>query len=204
MANYTLQTTIDYLEAQYSSRLLLYREQILDYIQVIQNLAFNKDLPYFIKSEYITTLDDTVTYDAPEGCRKIYGVTTLTDLELAQCAYEDDKWLPVNIDNFTNEITFLSQPIVDASTYRVFYYQDAPLIEDEDDDDNFLIPQRFRFTLVIQGVIALAKNALALDSGIEYLTPEQTLKPYLDTFWDSVSQANAPTGINNNRTIGFI
>lgn len=185
-------------------------------------------------SYYIDTQADTLTYTMPDGSdedipmgRKIIGVTTLTDRQLLgynipigsslpglgiddygfytnyTTSFDPDrfKWLPGRINNLDGTFTFLEQPTIDDATYRMVYYREAPVIADSSDDANLLIPDRFRHSLLVQGVGVLANNALYGDAPA---TPEQLLKPYLDSFWNSIIKNNGPQpGGNSYLARGF-
>jgi hypothetical protein len=161
-------------------------------------------------------------------CRKIYGVTTLSDGQLMNGApigqnfttllgrgvddygqskssnspiYGFTTWMNGRIDNLNNTFTFLTAPVDTSEYYRLVYYMDAPTIEDEDDNDHFIIPERFRYSVIVGGVAALANNALYGDSPT---TSGQILKPYLDAFWNAIDTDNAPTPGKNTNSNGFI
>lgn len=139
--------------------------------------------------------------------RKILGVTTLTELQFLYpfnnylpmqsslvgmgvtdygwygnytTSFDNDryKWITGRIMNFENTFTFINNPDITANIYRIVYYKNPVDIIDEDDTaGNYIIPDRFRHSLVVTGVEALAENAM-------YNTdPMQKLQPILERFW---------------------
>lgn len=141
-------------------------------------------------------------YDYPDNARKIIGVTQYTDAELARSLFDDRSPNDPSRSNFDYGIrisdvdrrrmfeerrldipartfTFIFAPDTEKD-YRWVYYRRAPTIETADDDDNLLIPEEYHHTLIVEGVQALAANALQGE-----LAPEQVLKPFLVPYWQN-------------------
>lgn len=305
MSNLNLLTTINLIEAQYGQRYLLDRTTILTYINVIQQMAFNKDLNCFLVWDSYITINQKLTFasagytsaingdigktvvDGTSGAtatlvsfnnttkiwivtpisgtilgtehltittgtgagtlstaegyigpytvtsatspiRKILGVTSLTEQQILYpkdlfpwvisslpgqgiddygffanyvTSFDNDRyqWITGRIDNFNNTFTFLSAPNLTSSLYRMVYYRNPVDIVDEDDTaGNYIIPDRFRYSVVLKCVEALAENA-------EYGTdPYQVIMPILKQFWSTFMINNGKTPGDNYRSIGFI
>lgn len=157
--------------------------------------------------------------------RKIFGVTSLrddqlfgyvppwafssletqgfTDYGLFKTSYssimQKFTYISGRINNLDNTFKFVADPVLTEDYYRMVYYQDAPEIEDETDDEHYIIPDRFRYSVV--GMIGiLAENSLY---GSQPATMNQLLKPYLDDIWKFLEIQNAESFGNNSDSIGF-
>lgn len=273
----TLAEIIDLAVAEYGTRYQLTAQQLLQHVDRIQKIAFNRDLDAFLYWEnYLTVLSEltlsasgytpavtadigktvtngsvsgtlryfnnttrkwavetsgsfpagaalTITGGAGAGTlsssgvyygpyswpsdppvRKMLGLTRVTDAQLWNNpslaeAYDYGERLndydprrfiiPARKYDLERTNTFVYEPATDANTYRWVYYRRAPTISSEADDDKLLIPEEFHHTLIYQGVIALADNALYGDK-----QPQELLEPYLAPFWESMQQNYTPDG----------
>jgi hypothetical protein len=156
-------------------------------------------------------------YDFPETARKVLGVTPYTDADL----FRDPQWsqgsrldsandpdyfegpsvadgrrlhLAARQNKLNRTLTLIYEPDRSGS-YRWRYYRSAPDILTEDDSDNLLIPEEYHHSLIVQGVQALAHNALYGE-----LAPEKVLEPFLKPYWQAMEDAYDPNGAASSQT----
>lgn len=148
-------------------------------------------------------------YDFPSDplCRKLLGVTRLTDAQLfgvETTTTGDDYGLVtsanlekiwergrVSMRGSTRTFTFIEEPEIDTddAIYRWVYFIRPPVITTVSSDTNFWIHLEHHWLTFYQAVIALADNATYGEK-----QPAELLKPYLEPFWESMRQQNTPMG----------
>lgn len=156
-------------------------------------------------------------YTFPTNARKVLGVEKYTDEQLfedpeyfngdrADPANDPDYFqpimtvdqrrrnLPARQNKLDRTLTLIYEPNRDAD-YRWRYYRSAPDILTEEDGDNLLIPEEFQHTLIVQGVQALAHNAMFGE-----LAPVKVLEPFLKPYWEAMGDNYDPSGYSANQT----
>lgn len=162
-------------------------------------------------------------YEAPANCRKIKGVTRLSDQQLLgsfpygteiiqdnnygfplfnyNAAEEKYKWVNGRYGMLDNTFTFLTTPQDDVD-YRLVYYKNPPDITTEEEGaTNFVIPEQHKYTLVFTGVQAIGMNSI---NSIGQPVPTDILRPALESFWSSYRQVGANTPGANTDARPFI
>lgn len=154
-------------------------------------------------------------YDFPENARKVLGIERYTDAQLYQDpgyvdrsdpANDPDyfetsssvdlrrRYLPARQAKLDRTLTLIYDPNREDD-FRWAYYRSAPDILTEDDTDNLLIPEEWWHPVVVQGVQALAHNALYGE-----LTPLKVLDPILSPYWEAMGDSYDPNGAAANQT----
>lgn len=157
-------------------------------------------------------------YDFPSDARKVLGVEKYTDAQLyqdpeyylagdrADPANDPDyiepaggvdlrrRYLPAKRDRLGRTLTLIYDPDREGE-HRWHYYRSAPDILTEEDGDNLLIPEEYHHSLIVQGVQALAHNALYGE-----MAPVKVLEPLLKPYWEAMGDSYDPNGYAANQT----
>ncbi len=145
--------------------------------------------------------------------RKLIGITRLTDrqiLGIDEIQPSQDygmirdagdpraQYLSVLRDEVQGTITFPADPeasaAADGSPYRWVYYQEAPTIDDLDDDAGLVMPARYHITALLPALIKIANLTL-----YEEALDESVLEPYFQGYWDDLMQSYIAEGPGDNQ-----
>lgn len=206
----TITEIITLAEQAYGARYQINQTTLLQYLDTVQKLAFTKDLMAFqYWGAYMTINAGVGPYSFPTAVpvRKMIGVTAVTDTEIfgepaRYLADNDDYGLdlqlsnerrfyePGRIDPFARTFTFINEPSTASNYYRWVYYRRPGNITALN-STTLIIPEEYHHTVCLQGVLALADNAV---NGEKPMTPEAILKPYLEGFWSDMRDLSNPLG----------
>lgn len=193
--------------AEYGNRYQVSPDQLLRYANIVQAMAFDKDLEAF------KDFSNTLTVNAGKGpyafpssplVRKLIGITKATDAQLyavPSTSTGDDYgfdggfnperiWEKIRVSNFgtARQFSFIDTPSTTA-VYRWVYYIRPPVITSWTDDTKLRIPPEYHWQTFYQSIIALADNATYGDK-----QPLDAVLPYLEPFWDAVRTQYTPMG----------
>ncbi len=206
----TVDEIVTQAEREYGARFSVKKAQIVKFADYLQKIAFNKDLDAFLQwSVYMTIVPASLgpyAFPTVPPCRKLVGVTRLTDDQLLGDALRftlSDCGLDLNdyderrmfekgrIDAIARTFKFLTTPDSAANTYRWIYYRRAPTITgfDSANDANLLIGEEFHQTLMVDGIGALCDKATWGGK-----TPEEVLLPFLEPYWESLVEQSTGKG----------
>lgn len=216
----TLDEIVTQAEREYGARFSVKRAQIVKFADQIQKIAFNRDLDVFIQyAVYMTGLTTSLgpyAFPTVPPCRKLIGVTSVTDEQLLGDAmrfsisdygvdlngYDERRmFVKGRVDAIARTFTFLVAPETTANFYRWIYYRRAPTITGTDtaNDANLLIAEEFHQTLMVDGIGALCDKATWGGK-----TPEEILLPFLEPYWEmlveqSIGQGKDSGGISQGQ-----
>lgn len=207
-----VQEIIDLAYSQYGSKYQVSPEQILNFINIVQELAFNRDLNQFLVWDIpFLIVDGQLSYDFPApsdldtfpDVRKILGVTAKTEKQIlndlynykAQASSGDYGFIPMDegsttgifvagrIDNIRRRFTFANTPSLNLTNpYRWIYYIKPKPIRNSTDDERLILPSTWHYQVIYNGVVALMDSATY--GGKTY---EQLLRPILEPFWNDLT-----------------
>lgn len=207
----TVAEIINWAIDEYGERGLTTPEQGLLYLNQVQQMAFDKDLDAFIDySSYLTVnpLSPKGPYPLPTSPRprKLIGVTAYSLEQLVQVRQggsitvrdyglpistvdERNVYEPIDIKLFPPPATFTfvaaaSTISQEAETYRIVYYVRPPVIRTITDDSNLWIPEEFHYNLGVEGIKMLADASNLGDKA-----PKEIMEPFLQPFWDTMTQS---------------
>lgn len=209
----TITEIITLAEQENGARYQISQTVLLQYLDTIQKIAFSKDLKAFqYWGAYLTINAGVGPYSFPTTVpvRKMIGVTSVTDAEIfgetaRYVSDNDDYGLDLTtshersfyeigrIDPFARTFTFTNTPVSTANYYRWVYYRRPGNITALA-STTLIIPEEYHHTLCLQGIMALADNAV---NGDKPMTAETILKPYLEGFWSDMQDAGNPIGRDN-------
>lgn len=206
----TITEIITLAEQAYGARYQVSQATLIQYLDIVQKTAFSKDLLAFqYWGAYMTINAGVGPYSFPTTVpvRKMIGVTAVTDADIfgstvRYLADNDDYGMdlrlsnerrfyePGRIDPFARTFTFINTPSTASNYYRWVYYRRPGDIAALN-STTLIIPEEYHHSVCLQGVIAIADNAL---NGDKPMTPEIILMPYLQGFWEDMRNSGNALG----------
>ncbi len=186
---------------------LINRSDILTCLNIAQKLAFKKDLENFKIYAYFNTTQGNLSYSYSAltiPCRKLYGVTNLTNEELLNIntnplindyGFDNNNYLTNNApfasgtyDFFSKSFTFFNDPLTTSNKWRWVYYRQPKDLLNDTDNANLIIPEEYHLSLV---------NATCRI--LDYQTHQEPytfndIESYFYDFWNDLRQINVDTG----------
>lgn len=214
----TVQEIIDLAYGEYGNKYQVSPEQILSFLNLIQEMAFNKDINQFLVWDIpIIIIDGQLSYNYPEpsdldnipAVRKLLGVTDVPEKAILNDIYgysnlrsgsdygfeglengrRNGIYVSGRIDNIRRIFTFANTPSTKLGQYRWIYYLKPKKIRNATDDDRLIIPETWHYQVAYNGVVAMMDSATY--GGKTY---EERLRPILEPFWSELTSSE--TGLN--------
>jgi hypothetical protein len=211
----TIQEILDLIVGELGTRNQVSPDQALQFLNQVQLIAFEKDLIAFLDYSNFLTIDilnplGPYSYPTDPLCRKVLGITTLSDNELLFNKQTDNlildygmlpntfssrrKYIDMKVDVIGRTVTFPegTEPITDTDFYRWVYYKRPPLIANSQDNANLLIPEEYHYTICVEGTTKLIDNSIWGEKQTTEAptgTRAEWLEPYFKGWWDALINA---------------